>query len=169
MPERHEPQLSVKRLLEMWRRPHHVDAGQPPRIEKRFISIWHELIYICRRIHYWLYIRTDENAARRYLPKLKRILKRLPENSASIAAAEGFALLHTLTGKAQLSLKYRKREIRKLESLNTEIRGSVQSGRLSKKQAREILAGHGTARIKERKAIVKALRDVVEAKRRQAR
>jgi hypothetical protein len=166
----HKRGLSLRRALELFDRANRVDSDKPPRTERAFLSILHELIYLCKKVHYWLHIRCDERQAKRYLPRLKRTLWKLSERDAgALAALEGLALFHLLNGNVRLSLKYRRREIRGLERLNSSIQGSIRAGRLSAGQASQILARHGPDRIRETKLIARALADSLRVKRKETR
>lgn len=153
-----------KLLLDLIALRDEVDDGAIPRTERQFLSIWAESKYICRKIHYWLYVRQDEKSARRYLPRLKSVVTKLPEREFAIVAQEGIALLHALNGNLRLSLKYRKREIRMLEMLIDDIRESLRAGRLTKRQARQVLINHDVRRVKGRQKIVRALNDALNLK-----
>ena len=71
---------------------------KPPKTERVFATCWAELNYLCRKIRYWLYTKNQRANAERYVPRLGKVLRRLPENDLAIIREEGLALLHELKG-----------------------------------------------------------------------
>src|SRR2546421_5438881 len=96
--------------------------AKPPRAQRRFGTIWGELEYVCKRVHYWLYCRKSLTSARRYLSRLERILVQLPPNDLAILREEGRALLHELKGQTKGALEHRQREIQLMERLQESVR-----------------------------------------------
>jgi hypothetical protein len=139
-----------------------IDREQkPPRAQRRFRSIWGELVYVCKKIHYWLYIRKDKTSAHRFLSRLKRILEQLPENDMAIVRAEGLALFHELQGDRNTAIKYRQREIELIQQLHkiAEAPGCRESTRAF------MLAGRDSAALQERQEIIRALEEDEESTR----
>ena len=54
---------------------------KPTRNELRITKLWGKLAYVCKRIHYWWYVRKDVTSAQRYLDKLDRILTGIARRS----------------------------------------------------------------------------------------
>jgi hypothetical protein len=92
----------------------------PPPTRRCFATIWGELEYLCKKIHYWLYTRKQRPRALRYLDRLERVLRALPENDLAIIRYDGLALLSELRGQIAESIKHRKREIELMERLHRE-------------------------------------------------
>lgn len=134
--------------------------------QRRFGTIWGELDYVCRRIHYWLYGRNSKAAARRYLGRLEHILAKLPENDLAILRQEGLALLHELRGQNRSAIKHREREIQLTERLHDSVRESVQAGEYDERMGVSILVGRNAATLRERRAILQALqKELISADR----
>jgi hypothetical protein len=129
----------------------------PPRTRKKFGTIWGELDYVCKRIHYWWYIRKDKTSARRYLSRLERILPEVPENDLAIVREEGLAWLYQLRGEISRALKHRQREVELMELAHESVRQSVNAGRYDKRTAAWVLAGRDVTCLEERRAILKSL------------
>jgi hypothetical protein len=138
--------------------PEHSD---PPRAARRFISVWHDLQYVCTRIRYWWYIRTSKVVASRYENRLERLLKSLPPGNVAIVAAEGRALLYLLKGQIRKEIEFRHREIELIVRLQKSLRQSVESGRMTKRIAAEILTrtgcDHGRIGLQRRRAALASL------------
>jgi hypothetical protein len=131
----------------------------PPKTQRKFGTIWGELDYVRKKIHYWWYIKKAKASAKRYLGRLERILEQLPEDNMAIIREEGLALLHELKGQRSAAIKHRRREIRLTERLHASVRESVQAGDYDESMAASILATRDTAVLEERRAILKALQD----------
>ncbi len=50
----------------------------PPLTRRKFGTIWGELAYLCKKIHYWLYVRKQKGYAGRYGGRLEQVLHDLP-------------------------------------------------------------------------------------------
>jgi hypothetical protein len=124
----------------------------PPR-KKRFRTPWGELQYVCKKIHAWLYQRKERPSARRYLPRLERILAALPPNDMAILKEEGLALLHELKGEIKEAIKHRQREIQLMEKLHDAVNGRISDPALRK----SILMDRDAAALSERKIILQKL------------
>src|SRR6266849_3107557 len=94
---------------------------QRPNRRTRFGTIWGELEYVCRRVHYWLHERKDKARARRPLRRLERLLRMVPENELAIIRQEGFALLYELKDELTHAIQHRKREIELMEKLHEDV------------------------------------------------
>jgi hypothetical protein len=92
----------------------------PPPTHRSFATVWGELEYLCKKIHYWLYTRKQKRGAERYRDRLERILRALPENDIAIFRYEGLALLSELRGEIGNSFAHRRREIELTERLHRE-------------------------------------------------
>jgi hypothetical protein len=130
---------------------------KPPRVRKKFGTIWGELDYLCKRIHYWWYTRRGKASAKRYLSRLERVLNELPENDLAIVREEGLAWLHQLKGENSLAIPHRQREIELMELAHEDVRQSVKAGRYDESMATSILAGRDAACLEERRAMLEAL------------
>jgi hypothetical protein len=95
-------------------------APKPPVTRRTFASIWGELDYLCKKLSYWLYTRDQKSRAERYLNRLKRVLRDLPENDHAIIREEGLSLLHELKGELGGAITHREREIQLMERLHRE-------------------------------------------------
>jgi hypothetical protein len=124
----------------------------PPATRRRFTTIWGELDYLCKKIHYWLYARKQKARAERYLNRLERVLHELPENDVAIVRQEGLALLCQLKGRIAESIRYRMREIELMERLHceTDARGYDESTRSY------MLRDRDSSVLQERRAILEA-------------
>src|SRR5947209_17284121 len=91
---------------------------KPPNTQRRFATSWGELDYLCKKMRYWLYTRKQRTRAERYLDRLARVLRELPENDLAIIREEGLALLHELKGDLGAAIAHREREIRLTEGLH---------------------------------------------------
>jgi hypothetical protein len=125
----------------------------PPLTRRSFASIWDELDYLCKKIHYWLYTRKEKGRAERYLERLERALHDLPENDIAILRQEGLALLCQLKGRIGESISYRGREIELMEGLHRE----AQSPGYAESTRAYMLRDRDTAELQERRAILAAL------------
>lgn len=129
----------------------------PPRNQKKFRTIWGELLYVCGKVHYWLYGQHDRAAARRYLDRLGRILDHLPSDDSAILREEGCALFHELTGENAIAARHRRKEIRLMERLHESVRKSVESGDYDERMGASVLQGRDADALSERRAILRTL------------
>jgi hypothetical protein len=132
---------------------------QPPKTQRRFGTIWGELEYVCKRIHYWLYRRKSPSSARRCLSRLERILNQLPDNDLAILREEGLALLHELKGQRRGAIEHRQREIQLTERLRKSVQKSVHAGDYDERMGESILANRDGAALEERRAILRHLQE----------
>lgn len=127
---------------------------KPPHTQRTFVSVWGELDYLCRKIQYWLYTRNQKTSAGRYAVRLKKLLKKLPENDLAILREEGLALLHELTGEVDVAIVHREREIRLMERLHKE----ASSPRYDDPTKAYLLQGRGDQELRARREILANLR-----------
>ena len=125
--------------------------AKPPTTQRRFATPWGELNYVCSKIRYWLYTRKQRTRAERYLTRLTRILRELPDNDLAIIREEGLALFHELKGEPSAAIVHREREIRLIERLHKEAESHDDSTRAY------MLLGRDTIELQERRAILAAL------------
>lgn len=125
----------------------------PPLTRRSFASIWDELEYLCKKVHYWLYTRKERRHAERYRDRLERVLHDLPENDMAIIRQEGLALLSELEGQIGDSIRYRGREIGLMEALHRD----AQSAKYAESTRAYMLRDRDTAELQERRAILAAL------------
>jgi hypothetical protein len=123
-----------------------------PGTQRRFANGWGELDYICKKIRFWLYERKQKAKAVRFLDRLARILRELPENNIAIIREEGLALLHQLKGEVDDAIAHREREIRLTERLHKEAQSHDDTTRAYMLRDRE------TIDLQERRAILEALK-----------
>jgi hypothetical protein len=123
----------------------------PLTTRRKFGSEWHELSYLCKKVHYWLYTHNKKANAKRYADRLDRALKALPRNNVAIIRQEGMALLCELTGRIKDAIKYRTREIALIERLHREAASHGASTRAYMLQGRE------ASDLQERHSILEAL------------
>lgn len=128
-----------------------------PPAKKKFGTIWGELDYLCKRIHFWWYVRGDKASAKRYLRHLERVMKELPENDLAIVREEGLAWLYQLKGENSLAIPHRGREIELMELVHESVRQSVNAGRYDDSMATSILTGRDVTCLEERRAMLKVL------------
>ncbi len=102
---------------------------------------WDLLAHLCKRIHYWFYVRKDATTARRYLGRQSRVLKKLPESELAIIRQEALAWYHQLRGESSYAIKQRKREIRLIEFLHDDVQRNLANGRYDEKTAAYALSG----------------------------
>ena len=131
---------------------------EPPKRQRKFRTPWAELHYVCRRMHYWLYQRGAAASARRYLSRLGRILRQLPDEDMAILRQEGLALFHELKGDTHTAIKHRRREIQLIEKLHADANAHGYDADLRA----WILAGRDVADLQERRHILSALTKSVQ-------
>jgi hypothetical protein len=129
---------------------------KPPITQRTFANIWGELDYVCKKIRYWLYTRKQRARAVRYLDRLERVLRDLPESDMAIIRQEGLALLHELKGEIGESIAHRGQEIALMERLYTE----AQSPKYADSTRDYMLRDRDMAALQERRAILEALKKV---------
>src|SRR5579863_4492633 len=130
--------------------------SERPKAERRFVSNRHELRYVCDKVRYWLYTRKNETVATRYQDRLQRLLKTIPSRDIAIQVAEARVLLCILKAQMRREIKLRQREIELIVRLQLSLKGSVKSGKMSRKTASKILndTGYNLAGLRRRRAIV---------------
>jgi hypothetical protein len=122
---------------------------------RKFRTVWGELEYVCARIHDLCYVkRSKRSAISIYLPRLRRLLRQLPENDMAILREEGLALLHELGGDTGEAIKHRKREIQLMERLHAD----VGAGDYDEKMKASILVGRDLPALEARREILRALK-----------
>ncbi len=139
-----------------------IDNG-PPLTCRSFASPWGELEYLCKKVHYWLYVRQERRRAERYRDRLVRVLHNLPEDNMAIIRQEGLALLSELKGRFGDSVRYRAREIELMEALHRDAR----SPKYSETTRAYMLRDRDNAVLQERREIMAGL--VTEISRKNAR
>jgi hypothetical protein len=132
------------------------EKQRPPKAQRKFGNVWGELKYVCGKIRFWLYVKQHETSARLFLDRLKRILEGLPASNLAILQAEGFALFHELEGNQNAAIKYRRREIERMEKLLAE----AESPGVQENTRAFMLAGRDRKALQERRAILQALEKV---------
>ena len=88
---------------------------KPPSTKQTFANPWGEWDYLCKKIHYSLYVRREKAKARRYRRRLQDVLDRLPRNVVAIIREERLALLGELQGHVDDAIAHRQREIELME------------------------------------------------------
>jgi hypothetical protein len=129
-------------------------ASGPPVTQRRFANNWGELDYLCKKIRYWLYTRKQRAGAERYLKRLQRVLRNLPENDTAIIREEALSLLHELKGELGGAIAHRERELQLMERLHREAR----SPRYADSTRAYMLRGRDSAVLQERRAILESLK-----------
>jgi hypothetical protein len=94
---------------------------KPPTSQRTFGSNWVELDYLCRKIHYWLYVRKEKSRALRFLHRLKRVLAEIGNDEFAIVRQEGLAQFHELKGDLGSAIFHREEEIRLTELLHKDV------------------------------------------------
>lgn len=132
---------------------------RPPQAKRSFGTIWGELDYVCKRMHYWLYGRHSLRGARRFLGRLEILVTQLPGDELAILRQEALALLHELKGHRAGAIAHRRRELELTERLHQSVRRSVAAGDYDEQMAASILLGRDERAINERRAILRGLQD----------
>ncbi|MBI1830176.1 MAG: hypothetical protein HYR84_01850 [Planctomycetes bacterium] len=127
---------------------------KPPITRRRFASLWVELEYLCRKVHYWLYTRKNATRADQYRDRLQAVLSDLPRNDIAIIRQEGHALLCQLNGNVGKAIRHRTREIELIERLH-EI---ASDPKYDDGTRAYMLQGHDAADLQERRKILESLK-----------
>jgi hypothetical protein len=130
-------------------------SRKPPTTQRTFASVWGELDYLCRKVHYWLYVRRQSARAQRYRRRLERVLRQLPENDMAIVREEGWALLCELKGVRPQAIAHREREIELMERLHQE----ATSSRYTRETRAYMLRDRDEVALRERRAILETLKN----------
>jgi hypothetical protein len=120
----------------------------------RFRTKWGELEQVCAKIHNLWYVEKKESTAKRYLGRLQRVLREVPDNDMAILREDGLALLHELRGEIGDAIKHRKREIQ----LMTRLHRDVEANGYAEEMKASILVDRDAAVLQERRTILKSLR-----------
>jgi hypothetical protein len=128
--------------------------SKPPRTQRTFANYWSELDYLCKKMRYWLYTKKQRPRAERYLNRLARVLRKLPENDRAIIRQEGLALFHELKGDFDVAIAHREREIEMMEQLHLD----AQSLRYAESTRAYMLRDRGVVDLNERRANLEALK-----------
>ncbi len=128
---------------------------KPPVTQRSFTNPWSELAYLCEKIRYWLYERRQKPRAQRYLLRLERVLRELPQDELAILRHEGQALLYELKNELAEAIAHRKEEIKLMERLQREAR----SGKYSASAREYILKDRDGGELAERRRILAALEE----------
>ena len=80
-------------------------------------NIWGKLVDICKTMHELMYVNKNLKRAAKMLPSLERLIVQLPVDDESVIGAEALALFHELRDDLQQAIKYRMREVEKMEWL----------------------------------------------------
>jgi hypothetical protein len=88
------------------------------------------------------------------LPRLKRVLNRLPDNDLAIVREEGLALLAELQGDLRDAIDHREREIRLTQRLQKE----AKSSRYDSATRTYLLRGRDITDLQQRQAILDRLK-----------
>jgi hypothetical protein len=126
---------------------------KPPKTRRSFASPWGQLDYLCKKIRYWLYTRSQKSAATHYTERLERTLRDLPRNDLAIIREEGLALLAELQGRIREAIAHRRREIRLMEQLQDE----AHAPRYSASTRAYMLQDRDSTALEERRAILEEL------------
>lgn len=137
---------------------------KPPNTRRSFANSWGELDYLCQKIRFWLYARKQKTRAERYLDRLARVLRELPENDDAIIREEGLALFYELKGELGSAIAHREREIRLTERLHTE----ALSPRYADDTRSYMLRNRETVDLQERRAILESLKKEQSRRKRRA-
>jgi hypothetical protein len=128
----------------------------PPPTRRAFASVWDEMLYVCGKAHYWLYVRQERSSAKRYLSRLGGLVKRVPRNSRAIIKAEASAILAELQGDIKLAAKWRRQEILLMKRLHEIAEKEMLH---TKRRVRAgMLSGRGKRVLNERQRILARLK-----------
>lgn len=119
----------------------------------KFRTKWGELEHLCATINRLAYAEGEKAKAKRYLPRLQRLLDELPKNDMAILRQDGLALLAELTGHVDDAIKHRKREIMLMKRLHQD----VESKGYAKEMRASILINRDTGVLEERCGILESL------------
>ena len=125
----------------------------PPPTQRRFRTSWGELRYVCKKVHYWLHVRSARAVAKRYEVRLERLLTILPKSKLAILRAEGLALLHELRDDIAKAVKQRTRQLRLIARLHR----SLDESNHDEDMRSWILQDWGAASLRERQRILQHL------------
>ncbi|HEV2969658.1 MAG TPA: hypothetical protein VGY55_06685 [Pirellulales bacterium] len=126
---------------------------KPPATQRRFASSWAELDYLCKKIRYWLYSRKQTASAQRYVDRLERVLRDVPDNDMAIIREEALALLSELKGSVREAIAHRTREIELMKRLHVDAR----SPNYSDTTMAYMLRDRDSVALQERRAILETL------------
>jgi hypothetical protein len=130
--------------------------SKPPATRRSFVSPWLELDYLCKKVHYWLYVRKNKGRANHYGNRLEHVLRVLPDSDDNLAIIrqEGWALFYELMDEVSTSILYRTREIELIERLHELAR----SPRHDEETRAYMLQGRDTAALQVRRDILQSLK-----------
>jgi hypothetical protein len=111
------------------------------------------LEHLCAAIHKLRYAKEDKAKAKRYLPRLQRVLAELPKNNQAILREDGLALLGELTGRIAEAIRHRRREITLMEKLHED----VESRDYTSQMKASILVNRDADVLQGRRSILKSL------------
>jgi len=127
---------------------------KPPNTQRTFANNWGELDYLCNKVRYWLYTRKQRTRAERYVGRLERVLRELPENDMAIIREEGLSLLCELKGELSRAIAHREREIQLMERLHRE----AASPKYADSTRVYMLRGRDGAVLEQRRVVLETLR-----------
>jgi len=125
-----------------------------PATRRVFGSNWVELDYLCKKIHYWLYVRNRRSRAQRFLQRLKRVLAEIGDDDYAIVRQEGLAQFHELKEDFGSAIFHREEEIRLTELLHKD----VQTHDYDAETKAYMLQRRGDSDLKKRREILESLR-----------
>ena len=135
---------------------HYTD--EDPNRREGSLPPWDQLARLCRRIHKKLYVKRDRASALDDLHLLERLLHDLPQNDEAIVKQEALALSCELRNDIPGAIKYREKEIERIEKLHEDVRIHDYDERTRA----WILQHRGLDVLKERRAILKLLENTPE-------
>lgn len=127
--------------------------AKPPMTRRSFSNPWSELDYLCQKLRYWLYTRRQKTKATRYLTRLDRVLRSIPNSGTAILREEGLAILCELKGRISEAIAHRRREILLMERLHRE----AQTSHYSEPTRAYMLRDRDDRALRVRRAILDAL------------
>ncbi len=80
-------------------------------------NIWGKLVDLCASMHELTYVNKDVKQAVKKLPLLEQLVLQLPIDDESVIGAEALAIYYELRDDLQQAIKYRMREVEKMEWL----------------------------------------------------
>ncbi|HEX3314702.1 MAG TPA: hypothetical protein VHR72_07400 [Gemmataceae bacterium] len=126
---------------------------QPPPTKRSFANPWGELDYLCRKLRYWLYTRSDKGRAERFVGRLEKVLRKVPEESSAILRQEALAILCEMKDQIGHAIAYRQSEIELMLRLQELARSEDHRPEVRN----YMLKDRGPAELRDRQKILKSL------------
>ena len=130
---------------------------QPPPTKRSFANPWGELDYLCRKLRYWLYTRSDKGRAERFVGRLEAVLRKIPNDGSAILRQDALAILCEMKGQIGQAIAYRESEIALMLRLHELARQQEHTPEVRDYMLKE----RGPAELRLRQKILKSLQHAV--------